>query len=86
MNISATELNKHTGAYLYSVLKEPVIIEKTGHPLAVMLSYERYTELEILEDKYWGEKAKKADKSAEWVDAKESMNFLRDCLKTDAKK
>jgi prevent-host-death family protein len=80
MNISATELNKHTGTYLYFVMKEPVIIEKTGHPLAVMLSYERYKELELLEDKYWGEKAKKAEKSAEWVNAKESMDFLNGCI------
>ncbi len=82
MNITATELNKHTGTYLVLVMKdEPVIIEKTGQPLAVMLSYERYRELEAIEDMYWGERAKKIEKNAKWLSAKESMGFLQDCLK-----
>jgi len=50
MKASATELNKHPGKYLNQAIKEPVIIERAGHPTAVLVSYERYMQLE---DAFW---------------------------------
>lgn len=61
MKATATELNKHPGVYINQALKEPVIIERSGHPVAVMVSYERYM---LLEDAYWGEQAVQSDKQA----------------------
>ena len=58
MKATATELNKHPGKYLNQAIKEPVIIERSGHPVAVVLSYERYIQME---DAYWGELATKAE-------------------------
>lgn len=72
MKATATELNKHPGKYLNQAIKEPVIIEKSGHPVAVMISYERYL---TLEDAYWGELATVADKD-KTVGVKKSMDFL----------
>lgn len=54
MKATATELNKHPGKYLNQAIKEPVIVERSGHPVAVMVSYEHYIKLE---DAYWGELA-----------------------------
>ncbi|MBS0352030.1 MAG: type II toxin-antitoxin system Phd/YefM family antitoxin [Proteobacteria bacterium] len=72
MKATATELNKHPGKYLNQAIKEPVIIEKAGHPVAVMVSYERYL---MLEDAYWGELANLADKD-KTLGVKKSMDFL----------
>jgi prevent-host-death family protein len=59
MRASATDLNKHSGRYINHAIKEPVIIEKSGQPIVVMVSYEHYTKLE---DAYWGERAIISDK------------------------
>jgi prevent-host-death family protein len=72
MNISATALNKRPGTYLEKAIKGPVIIEKSGRPSVVMISYERYQQLE---DAYWGELANIADKEKS-LSTKESMKFL----------
>jgi prevent-host-death family protein len=73
MNISATELNKHPGRVLNMALKEPVVIEKNDYPTAVLMSYERFNELE---DAFWGKKAEEIERKAEWLSATESLNFL----------
>jgi prevent-host-death family protein len=72
MNATATELNKHPGKYINKALKEPVVIERSGHPVVVIVSYERYTQLE---DAYWGELATAADQE-ESVGNEKTMDFL----------
>lgn len=73
MKASATELNKHSGRYLSQAVKEPVIIEKSGQPVAVIVSYDHYLKLE---DTYWGERAIAADKESS-IGTKESLEFLK---------
>jgi PHD/YefM family antitoxin component YafN of YafNO toxin-antitoxin module len=73
MKATATELNKHPGRYLNLALKEPVIFERSGHPVAVLVSYERYLQLE---DAYWGELATAADQE-DSLGTKASLDFLR---------
>lgn len=72
MNASATELNKHSGKYLNQAIKEPVIIEKSGHPVVVMVSYEHYMKLE---DAYWGARAVISDQDQS-LGLEASMTFL----------
>lgn len=72
MKATATELNKHPGKYINQAIKEPVIIERSGQPVAVMVSYERYVQLE---DAYWGELATAADKEKS-LGPKKTMDFL----------
>lgn len=72
MQANATELNKHPGKYINQAIKEPVVVKRSGHPVVVMVSYERYVQLE---DAYWGEKAKMADKGKS-LGKKATMNFL----------
>jgi prevent-host-death family protein len=72
MKATATELNKHPGKYLNQSIKETVIIERSGQPVAVMVSYERYLQLE---DAYWGELAVQADKEKS-IGNKKTMDFL----------
>jgi len=73
MKASATELNKHSGRYLSQAVKEPVIIEKSGQPIAVIVSYEHYIKLE---DAYWGEQAIAANKEPS-IGVNASLDFLK---------
>lgn len=73
MKATATELNKHPGKYIDYALKEPVLVERAGRPVTVMVSYERYIQLE---DAYWGELAKIADEE-DSLGTKATMNFLQ---------
>ena len=73
MRTTATELNRHPGKYLNQAIKEPVVIERSGHPVAVMVAYEHYIKME---DAYWGELAIIADKEKS-LGHKKSIDFLR---------
>ena len=72
MKATATELNKHPGKYINHAIKEPVILERSGHPVAVIVSYERYIQLE---DAYWGELATVANREKS-LGKKATMDFL----------
>lgn len=72
MKATATELNKNPGRYIDLSIREPVILERSGRPVAVMVSYERYTQLE---DAYWGELATAADQEKS-LGKKATMDFL----------
>ena len=75
MHISSTELNRRSGSILVTAIRgEPVIIEKSGHPSVVMVSYQHYQELE---DAFWGTLAEALEKRAEWASAEESSTFLK---------
>ncbi|MBF0290812.1 MAG: type II toxin-antitoxin system Phd/YefM family antitoxin [Nitrospinae bacterium] len=58
---TATEIKNRFGEYLQSAIREPVLIEKTGKPVAVLLSIDDYERLSALEDAYWIMKAQKAE-------------------------
>lgn len=58
--VSATEVKNRLGQYLARVAVEPVVIEKNGRPVAVVLSYEEYELLQQSDDRYWGEAARRA--------------------------
>jgi len=63
MNISITEFESQIGQYIQTVAIEPLVIEKTGYPMAVMISYTDYERLKELEDAFWALKALEAEKS-----------------------
>ena len=62
--VTTTELKNHLGAYLEAAIAAPVIVEKSGREVAVLISREHYTHLQALEDRWWGEQAKLAASSA----------------------
>jgi len=64
MNINVTELEKKVGEYVQqAVVMEPIFIENTGSPMAVMMSYTYYERLKQFEDAFWALKAIEAEKS-----------------------
>jgi prevent-host-death family protein len=58
--ITAAETKNKFGKVLLQAAKEPVTIEKSGCPVAVIMSYEEYERYQALEDRYWGERATSA--------------------------
>jgi len=59
--VTATEMKQRLGQYLTAALVEPVVVEKSGQPMVVMLSMAEYERLQALEDVYWGERARQAE-------------------------
>jgi len=76
MKTTATDIKNHFGQYLEESISGPVFIEKTGRPVAVMLSTKEYERLIALEDAYWAQKAIKAEKIG-YIGKKESAEFVR---------
>ena len=77
MNINVTELEKKVGQYVQqAIVMEPIVIENTGCPMAVMMSYTDYERLKKFEDAFWALKAIEAEKSGYVGD--NSLNELID--------
>lgn len=74
MNITASELNKHTGRAINQSLQSPLIIEKAGHPTVVMMSYELYKEMENLMWLTAAERAESNEPLASRAEVDEFMN------------
>ncbi|MDA8206375.1 MAG: type II toxin-antitoxin system prevent-host-death family antitoxin [Thermaerobacter sp.] len=72
--LTATEI-RHKFGEVEGIKSEPVLVEKSGRPVAVILSYEDFQRFEELEDAWWGEQARKAasegllsvEETASWI-------------------
>lgn len=77
MNVSATELKNRFGKYLDLSQTEPVVVEKTGRQVAVVLSFNEYERLSAIDDAYWASKAFEAEADG-FAGPEASMKFLKD--------
>jgi len=77
--ISSTECKTRLGEYLETVRSEPITIEKTGRPVAVLLSQAEYERLVSLENAYWRERAKEAEESG-YIGSEKSAKLLSKAL------
>ena len=80
MNHSSTDVKRNFGSYIRKSAVEPIIIESTHKPVAVLMSYEKYLEYIRLEDLYWEARAIEAEKSG-LLSVEESLKFTKDALK-----
>ena len=76
MNVSTSEFKKQMGAYLSSMQDSPIQIEKSGRPVAIVLSPSEYTYLQELEEQYWVARAEAATSSGEWIDHEEAIQRI----------
>ena len=74
--VSSTEIKNRLGQYLEASVAQPVVVEKAGRPVSVVLSYAEYQRLVAIEDSYWLARAKQAEESG-YLGAEESMAFLK---------
>ncbi len=59
---------------------EPVVVEKTNHQVAVLMSMKEYERLIRLEDAYWGERAKAAEAEG-YLSEAEAKDFMETSLR-----
>jgi len=61
--VNATEMKQRLGQYIDYALAGPVMVEKSGRPLVVLLSVDEYERLCAFEDAFWARKSKEAEAS-----------------------
>jgi len=77
ISVTATETKNHFGKVLRQAAKEPVTIEKSGSPVAVLVSYDVFERYQALEDYYWGEIAKAAREKGGYLEGGTLLEKLR---------
>lgn len=78
---SSTEVKSRFGEYIDAAAAGPVLIRKSGRPVAVMLSVAEYERLSALEDRLLGELARQA-LAEESVPHEEAVRLLRERLES----
>jgi antitoxin Phd len=76
---SATNAKIHFGRIIEDAMREPVLIEKSGRKVVIILSFGEYQRMAALEDKFWLEKAKSAQAEG-FIGADASEKLIRDIL------
>ena len=77
--LTATEIRHKFGEVVEGLKTEPVLVEKSGRPVAVILAYETYERLQELEDAWWGEQANQAMAEG-LLSAKATTSWLKEKL------
>ena len=75
--MTSTLAKNNFGDVLTTSQREPVVIEKNGKAVGVVISYEAFKEYQetVVADRYWGELA---DKSGKMIGQKKSEEFLKE--------
>lgn len=81
MQVNSTDFKNHLGEFLDMAKEQPVVVHKSGKPIAVVLGATEYEYLQGLEDLYWVARAEAAEKTGEWVSHDEAVRLLTERLK-----
>lgn len=77
MAVSASEAKQKFGKIMDAARINPVVIEKSGRESVVVISIERYRELQALEDAYWTAQAEEGIKSG-FVGTEKTAQFIKE--------
>ncbi|MEN6356940.1 MAG: type II toxin-antitoxin system prevent-host-death family antitoxin [Armatimonadota bacterium] len=83
VSLTSKEAKEKFGMLVDTARREPVTITKHNRPAVVVISSERYAELEALEDEIWITRAKKAEKRG-YKSADESEAIISEILNAEA--
>lgn len=78
MHITATELKNNLGQYITASVKEPVVVEKSGKPTVVVISYDDFQKYTEFEDLIWGFRAEIASREG-FLGVEETHKLLLSC-------
>ena len=81
--LTSKEAKEKFGVLVDTARREPVTITKHNRPAVVVISSERYAELEALEDEIWVARAKKAEKKG-YLGEEESEAAIQRILNAEA--
>lgn len=76
---TATKARINFAKILENSLLEPVVIEKSGRNVAVLISFEEYQHMLALEDRYWIEKTKEAQQEG-FIGLERSEELMQELL------
>lgn len=74
--IAAGDAKNRFGEVLDTAQREPVVIQKHGRAVAVILSADEYARFEELEDAAWGKRAVNALKKPAFIGTKRSAAYI----------
>lgn len=73
---NATDVKNKFGKYLDHARTEAVEVRKTGRPVAVLLSWNEYERLMALDNAWWAEQARNAEKKG-YVGPAKTMKLIK---------
>ncbi len=74
--VAAREAKNRFGELLEAAQRHTIIITKNNRDVVEMRRVSERTRFEEMEDKIWGERALKAEKTGKWLGVKETKKFL----------
>ena len=77
--MAAKEAKQSFGQLLDDAQREPVMIERNGRPVAVVLAIADFERFEAMEDAYWGRLAEEASKEG-YIGEEVSEKLLNELL------
>lgn len=83
VTITSKEAKEKFGVLVDTARREPVVVTKHDRPVVVVVSSERYAELEALEDRVWTARAVEAERSG-YLSPEETSEFLRERMDAEA--
>jgi prevent-host-death family protein len=73
---TATDVKNRFGEYLERARTETIEVRKTGRPVAVLLGWDEYARLIALDDAWWAEQARKAERKG-YVGPTKTMKLVK---------
>lgn len=77
---TATEVKNRFGEFLDDAKAEPVIVNRNGRNVAVLMSWAEYERLSALEDAWWAARAEAAEAEGGYLGPEKSKAALLDLL------
>ena len=81
--VTSKEAKERFGVVIDAARREPVTVTRHKRKWVVIISAERYEELEALEDRYWIARAEAGEKSG-FIGVEESEAFIQGILNAEA--
>lgn len=82
---NATDIKNRFGEYLDEARSEPLIVNRNGRNVAVLLSWREYERLSALEDAWWAARATAAEAKGGYLGPEKSMEALLNLLHENEK-
>lgn len=76
---NATDVKNRFGEYLDTAMAEPLVVNKNGRNVAVLISWAQYERLNAIEDAWWVLRAMAAEKGG-YLGPEKSMDALMSLL------
>ncbi len=77
---TATDVKNRFGEFLDDARAEPVVVNRNGRNVAVLMSWAEYERLSALEDAWWAARAKAAEAEGRYLGPEKSMEALLNLL------